>query len=200
MIIFNHNEELRNELFKLKRECLSNVHKLNEQKNKILEDFIDEIAYKKGTDFDIEAEFQNKIMSQMASFGGQISGQTRLFKSELASYILHILVNDNKTYFQKYTTMNFIMFSKNYLETSPTKRSILPLIDHSVDWKIKNKQNPDLARKDKFQKYLLKFSMENPDRIWANWFKNEYSKYRDLVQIDSNQARENLKLIKDSIK
>lgn len=200
MINFQHNQIELNKLEQTKSKCLATTHKLNEEKNNILEDFLNEIEKNKGTDFDIDAEFNDRIMSKMASFGGKISGQTRLFKSELASYLLKTLIENNKDYFKYYTSMNIIVFSKYHFETSPTKQSILKLIDNSIDWKTKNQQHPQYARKDIFQKYLSIISEDEIENKWIEFFENEYSKYRDCVRLDSDMARENLKLIKDAIK
>ena len=133
MITFEHQTDLQALFFKLRQECYIQVCEYNKQKNQVLEDFIREIEEKKGSNWDLENEFNTRIMPKMASFGGKISGQTRLVKSELAKYILTCFIDDNKTYFQQFTTMNFIVFSQFFLETSPTKKSILPFIDKSVD-------------------------------------------------------------------
>lgn len=200
MIDFQHNSVKLQPVLDIKNDCLNKVIKLNEEKNKILQDFIDEIEMRKDTDWDLGLEFQNRIMPKMASFGGQISGLTRLVKSELAKYVLGVLVDNNKNYFQQFTTMNFLVFSKYYLETSPTNKSILPLIDNSIPWKTKNINNPKFARKDKFLDYLDKFDIDKSGHFWGDWFNEEYSKYRELVKRDSDLSRNNLKLIKDNIK
>lgn len=199
MITFEHKPDLCSEVFNLKRDCYKQVCEYNKQKNQVLEDFIREIEEKKGTDWDLENEFNTRIMPKMASFGGKISGQTRLVKSELAKYILTCLVDDNKTYFQQFTTMNFLVFSKYYLETAPTNKSILPLIDNSIPWKTKNINNPSFARKEKFLDYLDKLDIDKSGHFWGDWFSEEYSKYRELVQRDSQNTREKLQLIKETI-
>ena len=200
MIDFKHDTVKLNIAFEIKNDCYIKVRKLNEEKNKILQDFIDEIEMRKDTDWDLGLEFQNRIMPKMASFGGQISGLTRLVKSELAKYVLCVLVDNNKNYFQQFTTMNFLVFSKYYLETAPTNKSILPLIDNSIPWKTKNINNPNFARKEKFLDYLDKLDIDRSGHFWGDWFNEEYSKYRELVKRDSELSRNNLKLIKDNIK
>lgn len=200
MITFEHKPYLGNKVFALKQDCYKQVCEYNKQKNQVLEDFIREIEEKKGTNWDLENEFNTRIMPKMASFGGKISGQTRLVKSELAKYILTCLVDDNKTYFQQFTTMNFIVFSQFFLETSPTKKTILPFIDKSVDWKTKNLSNPNFARKENFREYLSKLELDKSGHFWVDWFNEEYSKYRELVQRDSQNARDKLRLIKETIK
>lgn len=200
MINFDHKPDLILAHAKIKNNCLARVRQLNQQKNQVLEDFIREIEEKKGSNWDLENEFNTRIMPKMASFGGKISGQTRLVKSELAKYILTCLVDDNKTYFQQFTTMNFIVFSQFFLETSPTKKTILPFIDKSVDWKTKNLSNPNFARKENFREYLSKLELDKSGHFWVDWFNEEYSKYRELVQRDSQNARDKLRLIKETIK
>lgn len=200
MITFKHKKDLRNDLFNLKKSCLEQVYKYNQQKNKILESFIREIEKNQIKHCDIENEFNTRIMPKMASFGGKISGQTRLVKSEFAKYILTCLVDENKNYFQQFTTMNFIVFSQFFLTTSPTKKTILSFVDNSIDWKIKNLNNPDFSRKESFRKYLSKLEFDKSELFWVDWFNDEYSNFRNAVQRSNQISREMLILIKKSIK
>ena len=96
--------------------------------------------------------------------------------------------------------MNFIVFSQFFLTTSPTKKTILSLIDSSIDWKIKNLNNPDFSRKESFRKYLSKLEIDKSELFWVDWFNEEYSNFRESVQRSNEASREMLKLIKKSMK
>nr|SHO11201.1 Putative uncharacterized protein [Moritella viscosa] len=47
--------------------------------------------------------------------------------------------------------------------------------------------------------YLDKLDIDKSGDFWGDWFNEEYSKYRELVKRDSHNARENLKIIRDSM-
>lgn len=199
MLDFVHDYDKEEAFLNIKKDCLEKLKALNRNKIRILKDFIEEIESNKGKDFDVNSEFQTRIMPQMSSLGGEISGLTRIVKSELAKYIISVLVENNKNYFQQFTTMNFIVFSKHFLETSPTNKSILLFLDNSISWKTKNKNNIQFARKSNFINYLDKLEIKKENLEWVKWFNTNYSSYRKLVKDASKEAREKVKVIKKAM-
>lgn len=199
MLHFEHNNYKKNDYLDIKGDCIKQLHMLNNKKIKILQNFIEEIESQKGKDFDVSREFHEKIMPRMSAIGGEISGLTRIVKSELAKYIISVLVENNKNYFQQFTTMNFIVFSKHFLETSPTNKSILLFLDNSISWKTKNKNNIQFARKSNFINYLDKLEIKKENLEWVKWFNTNYSSYRKLVKDASKEARAKVNVIKKSM-
>lgn len=199
MLHFEHNNYKKNDYLDIKGDCIKQLHMLNNKKTKILQNFIEEIESQKGKDFDVGREFHEKIMPRMSAIGGEISGLTRIVKSELAKYIISVLVDNNKNYFQQFTTMNFIVFSKYFLETSPTNKSILLFLDNSISWKTKNKNNIEFARKSNFINYLDKLEIKKENLEWVKWFNTNYSSYRKLVKDASKEARAKVNVIKKSM-
>lgn len=191
LFIFNLSEDEIFKIEKTKENCLIEVKKINEEKLNVLHQFFIEIEGKKEQANEI---YWNKIAPKMASFGGKNSGQTRLFKNCLIYSILNNLVNHNIDYFKFYTSMNFTVFSKYFLESAPTKTHIIKLINNDLDWIEKNELMPMYARKNSFYEELQKIEY---NQNFVDYFKSEYTDFRKKVYGLNEESREKLKEIKD---
>jgi len=193
-IQFLHNEETKLILEDIKTQCVENTKELNKKKNQILQDFLNQIESNIGNDnFNKDEVYHLEVGPRLFAIGGEISGQTRKYKGELNMYLLTCLIDENKDYFKNYTSMNFAMFSKHCFDTSPKRKTLITLLDNSINWKIKNIQNPQYANKVIFEKYLIgKFQ----DEIFRKFFFHEYKSYREIVQILGSKARMLMREIK----
>lgn len=200
-IIFKHNNnELRNN-DNLKAIIIHNVNELNEKKFKILEKFLNEIELNKhNEDYNIGEEYNEKIKPQMLSFGGKISGQVRKFKSELVMYILECLIEENKNFFEDFASLNYIIFSKIYFDTAPTKKTILKLLDKNIGWQDRNFNNPNYRNKDNFEAFMTNLIYENEDDSFKIFFEVSYRDFQKEIFLIGQQSKEKLNEIKLLIK
>lgn len=193
-IQFLHNEETKLILEDIKTQCVENTKALNEKKNKILQDFLDNIEANIGNDdFNKDQVFLLEVNPQLGAIGGEISGQTRKYKGALNMYLLTCLVDQNKDYFKNYTSLNFAMFSKHCFDNSPKRKTLITLLDNSIDWKIKNNQNPDYANKVIFEKYL---NGRFQEEFFRKFYFESYKSYREIVQILGSKSRMLMREIK----
>ncbi|WP_045405714.1 hypothetical protein [Vibrio jasicida] len=158
MIFKDTDQKLTNRLKEIEDQCLSEIDGLNAMKNKVLKEFLKEFletpkpvwGFTIGEVQAIWSPYEKK----MKSIGGQISGQSRYYKSKLAMYFLTILTKQNKEYFKYYTSLNYQMYSKFVFNTAPTKKTLLPLINNEMDWQKKNEIKPQYKNKAYFESYL----------------------------------------------
>ena len=201
MITFKHNgiELRRND--DLKALMIDEVNSLNEKKFKVLEKFLNEIELNKhDPNYDIDYEYNEKIKPQILSFGGKISGKVRKFKSGLVMYILECLIQENKNFFEDFASLNYIIFSKMYFDTAPTKKTILKLLDENVDWKNRNFNNPNYRNKDNFETFMTNFINENQDDSFKIFFEVSYRDFQKEIFVIGQQSKEKLNEIKLLIK
>lgn len=203
MITFKHNSIELRQNDDLKALMIDDVNSLNEKKFKVLEKFLNEIEQNKhDTNYDIDYEYNEKIKPQILSFGGKISGKVRKYKSNLVMYILECLIDENKNFFEDFASLNYIIFSKMYFDTAPTKKTILNLLDENVDWKNRNFNNPNYRNKDNFEAFMTNFINENEDDSFKYFFETSYSDFQKEIfqigQISKQKLNEIKLLIKDS--
>jgi hypothetical protein len=204
MITFKHNSIELRQNDNLKALMIDDVNSLNEKKFKILEKFLNEIEQNKHNPvYDIDYEYNEKIKPQILSFGGKISGKVRKYKSNLVMYILECLINENKNFFEDFASLNYIIFSKMYFDTAPTKKTILKLLDKNVGWQDRNFNNKNYRNKEKFETFMMNFINENEDDSFKCFFEVSYRDFQKEIfkisQISKEKLNEVKLLIKDSI-
>lgn len=203
MITFKHNGIELRQNDNLKALMIDDVNSLNEKKFKLLEKFLNEIEQNKHNEnYDIGYEYNEKIKPQILSFGGKISGKVRKYKSNLVMYILECLIQENKNFFEDFASLNYIIFSKMYFETAPTKKTILKLLDQNIDWKNRNFNNPSYRNKDNFEVFMTNFINENEDDSFKYFFETSYTDFQKEIfqigQLSKQKLNEIKLLIKDS--
>lgn len=194
------NIKLSDQLEQTKKECLTEVEALNIQKIELLKAFLKEIHELEPLPLpffysysEIEAIWYPYEL-KIHAIGGKISGLTRKYKSAIAMYMLTLLVEKNKKYFDYYTSMNFQLYSKFIFNTSPTKKSLLPLINNTIPWQKKNEEMPHLATKKRFMGYLM-FS-ESLTVYSEEEYKllDRFNHYYDAFKIETEEIKTRYKL------
>lgn len=196
MITFKEFDvELSYKREEVKIECLSKIDYLYKEKSEVLKRFLkaaNELMAQsdsKFCDLDELETLWSVYGKQLKSLGGNMSGCSRKYKSTLAVYFLTLLKKQNSEYFKYYTNLNYQLYSKFCFNTSPTKKTLLTLIDNSITWQEKNRIKPHYANKKSFLKYLdsvgdvlITYSNDEGDFNLSDKFK-EY--YRDF-HVDMN--------------
>lgn len=201
MITFKHNNNELRRNDNLKALIIDDVNSINEKKFKVLKAFLNEIEINKhNQNYDIDYEYNEKIKPQILSFGGKISGKVRKYKSNLVMYILECLIDENKNFFEDFASLNYIIFSKMYFETAPTKKTILKLLDQNINWKNRNFNNPNYRNKDNFETFMTNFINENEDDSFKYFFETSYRDFQKEIFVIGQTSKEKLNEIKLLIK
>ncbi|HIF6014028.1 TPA: hypothetical protein ACX3GY_000644 [Vibrio parahaemolyticus] len=173
-------------LILIRKGILDQVQHITDRKISYCQEIIDN---KKSVDFSV---FQKK----MASFGGQISGQSRKFKQELIEYIANSLFDQNHEELNCLSVRELRLFFKLTFGNAPSQTFF---IRHNG-----RKASKEFYNLSDFKKYILskKLKRNRNDSILKLfiWYEKEYKNFQNDIKRIKSEGDQKMKLAKKLVK
>lgn len=183
-LIYNHNYNDQEFLQYEKKKCLDNIRSITQRK----------IDYCNSILNSDKPEKYNVFQKQMASFGGEISGQTRRYKQELIEYIANTLFDQNHEDFNILSVRELRLFFKLTFGNAPSQNFFI--------------RHHQMVRREKQQFYYLKdFKEYTESNIGKNdhlvklngWYLTQMDYFKREVQTIKNESNSLMKEVKKTL-